>query len=177
MIVPETLCGNTVTAIGCQAFSPDQKRLRSEQREFRKTITSIQLPDTIVEIEEFAFSGCKSLTEFEIPPKLAEISKGMFDRSGLKNITIGGNVKIIGYGAFYWCRELENAVICEGVKELDNMVFIACSNLQTVEMPRSVTVLAPGWIEWKRNTTIILHKGSCAEQFCVEHNVSFKYKE
>lgn len=176
--VPEKICGDTVTAIGEQAFSPDQKRLRAEQREFRKTITEIKLPDTITGIGEFAFSGCKSLTEFEIPPKLAEIPKGMFDRSGLKNITIGGSVKKIGYGAFYWCFDLEKAVICEGANKLDNMVFIGCGKLQSIEMPRSLTEIAPGCIEWKRrNTTIILHKDSCAEKFCVEHNVSFKYKD
>lgn len=179
--VPETLAGDTVTAVGEYAFSPDQKRIRAEQRQIRSAITEIKLPDTITEIGDFAFYKCRSLTKFDIPPKLAEIPKGMLDIAGITEITVGGNVKKIGAGAFYWCSGLKKVTICEGVEEIDTAVFYNCGNLEELELPGSVKRIAGGKFDSAFfncfNMTVILPKGSYAERFCIENNITFKYKE
>lgn len=175
--VPKKIGGDTVTAIGEYAFSPDFKELNPKQRDLRKAVTEIRLPDTITEIGEFAFCNLKLLTHFDIPSKLAEIPKGMLQRSGLKDIVIGGNVKKICWGAFFGCADLRTAVLGEGVEEIEIASF---PDLETIELPKSVTRLAEGWISGNRirksdKTTVILHKGSYAEQHCTEKKLPFKY--
>lgn len=179
--VPGTLAGYTVTAIGEYAFSPDAKRIRAEQRRLREAITEVRLPDTITGIGEFAFFKCKSLARFDIPPKITEIPKGMLDITGIKEITIGGNVKKICGVAFYACKDLKTVTICEGVEEIETAVFYNCGNLEELELPRSVIKIAGGRFESAffncYNMTVTLYKDSYAEQFCVENKIPFKYKE
>lgn len=179
--VPEKLAGDTVTAIGECAFSPDAKRIRAEQRELRKAITEVKLPDTITKIGDFAFFKCRSLTHFDIPPKLAQISKGMLDITGITEITIGGNVKKIGAVAFYYCSNLKTAVLQDGVEEIETAAFYNCGNLEELELPKSLKKIVGGKFDSSfyncYNMTVTLYKGSYAEQFCIENNIQFKYKE
>ena len=178
--VPEKIGKDIVTAIGEYAFSPDAKRLNYKQREFRKTITEVILPDTITAIEEGAFCGCLALAHFEIPPKITEISKECFRFTAIKEIVIGGNIKKIGYGAFLQCFDLKKAVLREGVKEIDSAAFSNCGDLETIEIPGSVTKIAsaqfdaPFFVD--DDLTAVLYKGSYAEKYCVKNKIPFKYK-
>ncbi len=178
--VPEKIGKDTVTAIGEYAFSPYALRIRKEQRDLRYAVTEVKLPDTITEIGEFAFYQCKSLARIELPPMLTEIPKGMLDLTAISSIIINGNVKKIGAVAFYGCRLLKTAVLCEGVEEIDNSVFYNCHLLESVELPMSVKKIAAGENNnpfWGcRNLTVTLHKGSYAEEYCVENKIPFKYK-
>lgn len=182
IIVPERIGGDIVTAIGEYAFSPDAKRIREEQRALRRAITKVALPDTIESIGEFAFFKCKSLTEVNIPESLTEISKGMLDITGLKSIVIGGNVKKIGGVAFWGCRELKNAKLCEGVCEIDVAAFYYCTELETIELPRSLKKAALNTMSegsfWNCcKLTALVHKGSYAEKYCGENKITYKYTE
>ena len=180
VIVPRKIGEDTVAAIGEYAFSPDAKRIREEQREIRRNITKITLPDTVKSIGEFAFFKCKSLTEINIPAGLSEISKGMLDCTALEEIVIGGNVRKVGAVAFYGCRELKTVRVCEGIEEIDSAAFYNCSALETVELPRSLIKIAdsdksdyPFW--GCRNITVTLHKGSYAESYCERKRINYKY--
>lgn len=180
IIVPEKIGNEIVTAIGEYAFSPDAKRIREEQRNFRKSITKITLPDTIESIGEFAFFKCKALAEINIPAGLVEISKGMLDCTALEEIVIGGSVRKIGAVAFYSCRGLKTVKVCEGIEEIDSAAFYNCSALETVELPRSLITIAdsdksvyPFW--GCRNITVMVHKGSYAESYCERKRINYKY--
>lgn len=180
--VPEKMGGDAVTALGEYAFSPDAKRIREEQRAVRRAITKVTLPDTIESIGEFAFFKCKSLTEINIPEKLAEISKGMLDITGLESIVIGGNVKRIGAVAFWGCRDLKYVKLCEGVAEIDVGAFYSCNGLETIVLPRSLEKAAPHTMSegsfWNCfNLTALVHKGSYAEKYCEENKITYKYME
>lgn len=180
--VPEKMGGDTVTALGEYAFSPDAKRIREEQRAVRRAITKVTLPDTIESIGEFAFFKCKSLTEINIPEKLAEISRGMLDITGLESIIIGGNVKRIGEVAFWGCRDLKYVKLCEGVAEIAEGAFYYCTELETLELPRSVQNIAKynaaaNPFYGCRKMTAIVHKGSYAEQYCKENGIKHKFEE
>lgn len=180
--VPEKIGGDTVTAIGEYAFSPDAKRIREEQRDLRRAITKVALPDTIESIGEFAFFKCKSLTEINIPERLGEISKGMLDITGLKSIVIGGNVKKIGAVAFWGCRDLISVKLGEGVSEIDVAAFYNCTNLGTIVLPRSLKKAAPNTMSegsfWNcYKLTALVYKGSYAERYCEENKITYKYTE
>ncbi len=176
--VPEKIGNDIVAAIGEYAFSPDAKRIRAEQRDLRKSITKITLPGTIENIGEFAFFKCKSLSHINIPEKLAEISKGMLNCTGLENIVIGGNIKMIGAVAFYSCFRLKSVKICEGAAEIDSAAFYKCSALENLELPRSVTKISEDSTFWGcRKLTVLLHKGSYAESYCENSRIIYKYTE
>ena len=72
--VPESICDIPVKRIGNFAFQ-------------ESGITSIQLPDNLKEIGEFAFLGCKGLEDVTIPKNVEEIETGAFCCTGLKSVT------------------------------------------------------------------------------------------
>ena len=180
--VPERIGGCVVAALGEYAFSPRQKRLRKEQCALRRAITKVTLPDTIESIGEFAFFDCRSLTEINIPERLVEISKGMLDITNLKSIVIGGSVGKIGGVAFWGCRELKHVKLCEGVEEIDTGAFYNCTNLETIELPRSLKKASPNTMSegsfWNcYKLTAFVHKDSYAEKYCEENKINYKYLE
>lgn len=59
---PSAIGKDKVTAIGNYAFSPKASHLTEAQREQRRQICSIALPETITKIGETAFEGCENLT-------------------------------------------------------------------------------------------------------------------
>lgn len=180
IIVPEKIGDDIVSAIGEYAFSPDAEHIREEQREIRKSITKITLPDTIESIGEFTFSGCISLTHINIPKKLTEISDGMFQCTSLERIVIGGNVRKIGDGAFVKCQCLKTVKLCEGVEKIGRFAFFRCSELESLELPRSLKKIGknnpsdhPFWGCPK--LTVMVHKYSYAEIYCDIGKIAYKY--
>lgn len=177
--VPEKIGDDIVSAIGEYAFSPDAKRIREEQREHRRSIIKITLPDTIESIGEFAFFKCRSLEQINIPEKLTEISKGMLNSTLLENIVIGGNIRKIGAVAFYNCRRLKTVKICEGVREIDSAAFYYCSALKTLGLPWSLTRIADNQFDNPffgcRMLTVTVHRGSYAERYCVSGRIAYRY--
>ncbi len=178
--VPEKIGEDRVTEIGEYAFSPDAKGIREEQRNVRKALTKVTLPDTVVKIGEFAFFKCQALKQVNIPDKLTEISKGMLDITGIENIIIDGNIKKIGGVAFYGCRNLKSVKLCEGVAEIAESAFYFCANLETLELPRSIQKIADfsmpdNPFHGCRKLTALLYKGSYAEQYCERNKINYKY--
>ena len=72
-------------------------------------ITSITIPDGVMEIPSYAFRGCSSLTSITIPDSVTNIGWGAFrDCSGLISVTIPKSVGTISKYAFYNCSNLSN---------------------------------------------------------------------
>ena len=109
------------------------------------TITSLEIPNSVTNIGEGAFSGCKGLTSIEIPNSVTSIENSAFNGcSGLTSITIPNNVTSIGEGAFYGCSGLTSIEIPYGVTSIGDTAFGACSNLRDITIPKSVTSLGTG---------------------------------
>ena len=97
IIIPEEYNEKKVTIIGKEAFSG-------------KTITSVELPNTIVTIEDSAFSRCLYL----------------------ESVTIGNGVKTIGNNAFYYCWNLKSIFMRNGVATIGEKAFTGCDALEKV---------------------------------------------
>ena len=69
--IPETVDSKTVSSIGRFAF-------------YNKYITSVSLPETLVSIGEYAFSGCSSLREITIPDSVTTMQANVV--AGCENL-------------------------------------------------------------------------------------------
>ena len=67
-------------------------------------MTTIDIPQSVKSIGNYAFEGCKSFTELTIPDNVTSIGNYSFrECSSLKILNIGSGVKSIGKDAFHLC--------------------------------------------------------------------------
>ena len=90
-------------------------------------------------IGDVAFWGCKSLTNINIPNSVTNIGDWTFERcESLTNINIPNSVTNIGNNAFYFCRSLTNINIPNSVTNIGNNAFGGCKSLTKIIIPSSV---------------------------------------
>lgn len=183
--VPSKIGKNKVTAIGKLAFSPHAGRLTDEEAAFRKTITSITLPEGITEIAGSAFWSCAALQSVNIPDGVSKIGESAFCGCiMLKNINFPDTLRTIGNYALFKCNSLQSLIIPEGVIEIGLAAFANCILLETVELPASVNEIKSdkrlyykGCLDCSYKACAIVPKGSYAEEYCRDNRIAFTYKE
>ena len=98
-----------------------------------ESIVSLTMPDSIVEIGEFAFEWCDSLTSIIISKNITIIQKATFYAcNSLVSVDIPTNVKTIGSGAFFKCGSLEEIIIPKNVTLIGEGTFKSCTSLKTI---------------------------------------------
>jgi len=103
-------------------------------------ITTLEIPETVTSIGNYAFYGCSGLTSVTIPNSVTSIGGYAFSGcSGLESITIGNSVTSIGDGAFSLCSSLTSVTIPNSVTSIGIAAFYGCSGLTSVTIPNSVT--------------------------------------
>ncbi len=80
-------------------------------------LRDIQLPPGLVNIGDYAFSGCYALTELVVP----------------------GSVGRVPYGAFYGCENLKDLRLEEGITSINDYAFSGCRSLTNLVLPASLT--------------------------------------
>ncbi|MCD8390596.1 MAG: leucine-rich repeat domain-containing protein, partial [Firmicutes bacterium] len=86
-------------------------------------------------INDYAFSGCTSLTGVVIPDSVINISCNMFYKcTALTDIEIGNSVESIGDYAFYNCTGLTSIVIPDSLTEIGYYTFYGCSSLENITL-------------------------------------------
>lgn len=137
--VPARIGKEVVTAVGEYAFSPGAPRLKSEQHNFRRTITKVKLPDSIRSIGEGAFQECWEMSELNIPAGVVEIGKNAF--SGCRRVTefvVPETVKKTGSGTFAGCLALQSVKLPNGLAEIGDYMFSNCPALREIKLPAAV---------------------------------------
>ncbi|MBO4663405.1 MAG: leucine-rich repeat domain-containing protein, partial [Bacteroidaceae bacterium] len=96
IVIPAEVNGYSITEIGEHAFE-------------YSTITSVNIPSSVIRIKKNAFFECKGLTSVAIPSKQIVISPYAFMFcENLVSLTIFGEVKSIGSKAFSYCTSLKD---------------------------------------------------------------------
>ena len=99
---------------------------------------TIQLPDTLVEIEDSAFARCYSLKAPILPDSLTELGRCVFDECyGFDKIVIPRNLKVLPYGTFRSCRNLKEVEL-SNVERIEEYAFGACRSLKKIVIPSTV---------------------------------------
>ena len=112
---------------------------------YRGNDTDVVIPDGVTEIGDYAFNGCKSLSNITIPEGVKKIGNSAFAGcSSLKSITMPESVTSIRDFAFKECKALKNITIPEGVARIGEWAFEGCISLTNITIPRSVTSIERG---------------------------------
>lgn len=82
-------------------------------------VTSVLLPDSLVEFDDYAFQNCTGLSEINIPD----------------------NVSIIPQCCFNGCTAIANVILPKKLTEIYKCAFQNCSNLSTITIPDDITNL------------------------------------
>ena len=123
VVVPGELDGFTVDVIGVSVF-------RGE------TITSLTLPETVLELRSNAISTCDNLTRVSLPQSLVVINRmNFFSCNALTEVTIPAGVRYIGDASFRYCDSLRK-ITFEGVCPA---IDIDCFSL----LPEGATAYVP----------------------------------
>ena len=105
-------------------------------------LVSIDIPDSVTAIGDYAFNTCSKLTNVTIPDSVTTIgSYAFYDCYSLTSVTIGDSVTTIGDGAFWYCSSLTSVTIGDSVTTIGNNAFYNCTSLTSVTIPDSVTTI------------------------------------
>lgn len=108
IVLPESITHEgteyRVTTIAQQAF-------------FMSGITSITIPNSVTEIQQYAFAACRELSSITLP-------------EGLSKIT---------YRAFSQCIKLTEIALPESVTEIEDFAFRDCTSLTAIDLSNQVT--------------------------------------
>ena len=111
----------------------------------RRSLTSINISNSVTTIGWAAFSDCDSLTSINIPNSVTTIGNGAFgDCKSLTSINIPNSVTTIGNGAFWGCESLTSINIPNSVTMIGNETFRYCKSLTSINIPNSVTTIGNG---------------------------------
>ena len=89
-----------------------------------KSLTSINIPNSVTNIGDWAFSGCSCLTSINIPNSVTCIEKGAFGGCGsLVNIIIPNSVTTIESGAFGGCNNILSQIKSDIIQRFGEEVF------------------------------------------------------
>ena len=95
-------------------------------------VTNTTLPNDYIKTG-LALTGCTSITSLSIPNGVLEISDHSFSKcSNLQNISIPESVTSIGQYAFQFCSSLQTITIPKSVSFINYSAFNNCDNLEYV---------------------------------------------
>ena len=98
-------------------------------------LTSVTIPETVVNIEENAFWGCERLSEVKI---------------------LGSSLRSIGPAAFKKCSKLTSINIPNSVTEICDSAFQYCETLPSITLPPSLTHLGSAFKRCYKLRSVIL---------------------
>ena len=112
-----------------------------------KSLKRVNLSNGLERIGEAAFSGCSNLPNIWLPTTLTAIyGKAFYGCVQLLQVYIPKSVTMIKFQAFMGCVSLVGAYWSEPnvTVEVGEAVFNACSSLNRIKLPKSVTSIPAG---------------------------------
>jgi len=110
---------NTLTSLGHSAFTIELQILgRTAGINSMPVFTAIILPDGLTIIEDYTFSGVRTLNSVVIPEGVTEIKEGAFEGTGLTSVALPSTITSIGSGAFRLCTALISVTIPDSVENI-----------------------------------------------------------
>ena len=94
------------------------------------TAMTVNLPDSLLYINDYAFSGCSKLQEIDLPDGLLHIGEYAFLECGLRTVTLPGSLTSVANCAFSNCDSLLQVTVEDGASGFpSSYVFPYCEKL------------------------------------------------
>lgn len=88
-------------------------------------ITSITLPNTVKDLQTYAFSECKKLTTVKFPVGIKKISENLFEGcESITSVVVPSTVTEIGSSAYSGCKRLSSVTLPEGLLKIGDGAFM-----------------------------------------------------
>lgn len=114
---------------------------------------SYTLPNSVIEISDFAFAGCNLLTSVTMNNGLKTIGANAFDGSTINAIVIPPTVTSLGVSAFANCAKATSIVVPPSLTSISNYAFSGCRGAVTVSLPSNLSSIGEysfsGCAAWK----------------------------
>jgi hypothetical protein len=125
-------------------------------------LTSISLPEPLVDIEASAFSGCTSLSGFEASYNLSTIGANVFEGcTALETAWLDG-VMTLGSEAFLGCTSLASVSLSNGIT-IGSGAFSGCSSLEKLILPKSCMLETGALSDFDND---VYYRGNIDEWLC-----------
>ena len=97
-------------------------------------LTTVQMANSVKEMEVQVFYGCQNLINVNISTQLKVISGYTFQNCGFKEIELPEGVNVINPYAFYNCSNLTTIKFPSTVYSVYGTAFLECRNLKNIEI-------------------------------------------
>ena len=174
--IPQALFGPNLTTM---QFDEPSAVTRFDDNAFYgcSSLTSIPLPSSLTTLGSFVFSRCTSLRAVTLPPQLTTLGEGIFQEcSGLEltiqcanvpaNLLTSSSVAALTFGTLLQTVPADFASnqysltrvtfqFPSAVTSIGDRAFAACTSLQTLVFPESITSLGINIIDWSTSLSNI----------------------
>ncbi|MBQ8867002.1 MAG: leucine-rich repeat protein [Bacteroidaceae bacterium] len=107
-------------------------------------LNDVHIPGSLTYLGKYAFSGCSSLAQIKLPEGLERIDDYAFaDCSLLNDVHIPGSLAYLGKYAFSGCSSLTQIILPLGLAKLEECVFQGCA-FETIDLPHNLTSIGSG---------------------------------
>lgn len=113
----------------------------------------VSLPETLTAIPSYAFYK-SAMTNVELPSSITSIGGYAFAQSGITKIDIPA-VTSVGDKAFYYCLNLSEVTLAEGLEQIGYRMFEGCAKITSVVIPSTV-------IKWVTPQLMMVGDGNMA---------------
>ncbi len=101
-------------------------------------IRNLYIPNTVEEVEDFAFSSMK-IESVRIPKSIKKWGEcAFFMCTKLKQVFIEDGLTILGPDMFMSCHEMERIVLPESIKYIPEKMFYGCEALKDIKLPSNL---------------------------------------
>ena len=138
-----------------------------------KALTNASISNGVTEIGESTFENCLSLEKVVIPDSVVFIDECAFQSCiNLTSVVLSKGLKEIHPSTFEDCKSLTSIEIPEGVERIDAFAFSGCENLSRVKIPNSVTSI--GGDAFADCPVTIETSNSSVIDYCIRNNIRYK---
>jgi hypothetical protein len=127
IVIPAEFRGLPVLQIGNAAFAGS-------------AITSVVIPEGMIDIAASAFADCVYLTSVNVPSTVTSIGAQAFAGTGISSISLPSGLRVLGEQTFIYCQNLTEATLPESITEL-KATFNGCTSLSKVTLSKNIKTI------------------------------------
>lgn len=131
---------------------PGTERIRKGAFSLNEDLKSVEIPDSVTDIEDCVFLGCHNLKNVKFGNQIETIGDSCFGGTALEKIEVPNSVKKIEANAFCGCRSLKSVVLPPNLKQIGRRAFGRC--LEANICLTHVELLEEGAFDGVKNITL-----------------------